>query len=205
MIDISCSYNEIASPNSKVFKPLTWEEISWNQKISNSARTKPTVLCASQTYFLYVYLVFYVTGVEPTKATYSLLDKTWYPFYQTSCEIVKPIFFGLRDCYLTYAGPHKIHTRAGFVPRSLDSVILNETIEVKAYFSLNFIFLLKIKQALNVVFLFFHSSDMWISLCLENVLSQVSLYECNHHSFCSTWHNIFVGIVCGSTLLGYLL
>jgi hypothetical protein len=83
----------------------------------------------------------------------------------------------------------KLHTLC------LDSVILNETIEVEAYFSLNFIFLLKIKQALNVVFLFFHSSEMWISLCLENVLSQVSLYECSHHSFCSTWHTIFVGIV----------
>jgi hypothetical protein len=34
-----------------------------------------------------------------------------------------------------------------------------------------------------------------ILLCLENVLSQVSLYECSHHSFFSTWHNIFVGIV----------
>jgi hypothetical protein len=34
-----------------------------------------------------------------------------------------------------------------------------------------------------------------ISLCLENVLPHVSLYECSHHSFCSTWHNIFVGIV----------
>jgi hypothetical protein len=36
-----------------------------------------------------------------------------------------------------------IHIGAGFVPRSLDIVILNEAIEVKAYSSLNFIFLLK--------------------------------------------------------------
>jgi hypothetical protein len=62
MIDISCIYghavNEIASPNSKVRKPLTWEEKSWNQSFLNYAQTKSTVLDVSYRHISDVYLVF---------------------------------------------------------------------------------------------------------------------------------------------------